>query len=172
MQVRILPGCGRRGWRNSDADGPRMPRFSTKRRVRHSAADMFALVADVERYPEFVPLCRDLIVRRRSARGEGIEVLTADMTVAYKMIHETFTSRVTLDKPRLNILVEYLDGPFRYLENRWVFRPLTEQTCEVEFFIAYEFNSRMLGILMGAMFDTAFRKFAEAFERRADLVFA
>jgi coenzyme Q-binding protein COQ10 len=148
-----------------------MPQFSTKRRVRHSAADMFALVADVERYPEFVPLCRNLIVRRRSARHDGIQVLTADMTVAYKMIHETFTSRVTLDKARLNILVEYLNGPFRYLENRWVFHALTEQTCEVEFFIAYEFNSRVLGIVMGAMFDTAFRKFAEAFERRADLVF-
>jgi len=148
-----------------------MPQFSTKRRVHHSAADMFALVADVERYPEFVPLCRDLMVRRRSTGNDGVEVLTADMTVAYKMIHETFTSRVTLDKPRLNILVEYLNGPFRHLENRWVFRPLTEHTCEVEFFIAYEFRSRMLGMLMGAMFDTAFRKFAEAFERRADMVF-
>lgn len=133
---------------------------------------MFALVADVERYPEFVPLCRDLMVRRRRAGNEGVEVLTADMTVAYKMVRETFTSRVTLDTPHLNILVEYLNGPFRYLENRWVFRPLTESTCEVEFFIAYEFRSRMLGVLMGAMFDTAFRKFAEAFERRADMVFA
>lgn len=149
-----------------------MPQFSTKRRIRHSSADMFALVADVERYPEFVPLCRDLIVRRRSSRGDEVEVLTADMTVAYKMICETFTSRVTLDRPRLNILVEYLNGPFRYLENRWVFRPLTEQMCEVEFFIAYEFRSRVLGVLMGAMFDTAFRKFADAFERRADMVFA
>jgi coenzyme Q-binding protein COQ10 len=167
-----LPGCERRGWPSSDVDRAWMPQFSTKRRVRHSAADMFALVADIERYPEFVPLCRDLIVRRRSHRGDEVEVLTADMTVAYKMICETFTSRVTLDKPRLNILVEYLNGPFRYLENRWVFRPLAEQMCEVEFFIAYEFRSRMLGVLMGAMFDTAFRKFADAFERRADMVFA
>ena len=133
---------------------------------------MFALVADVERYPEFVPLCRDLMVRRRRASNEGVEVLTADMTVAYKMICETFTSRVTLDEPCLSILVEYLNGPFRYLENRWVFRPLAEQMCEVEFFISYEFRSRMLGVLMGAMFDTAFRKFADAFERRADTVFA
>jgi coenzyme Q-binding protein COQ10 len=149
-----------------------MPQFSSKRRIRHSAADMFALVADVERYPEFVPLCRELIIRRRSTTSEGAEVLTADMTVAYKMIHETFTSRVTLDQAHLYILVEYLNGPFRHLENRWVFRPLGEQRCEIEFFIAYEFRSRMLGLVMGTMFDTAFRKFADAFERRADVVFA
>ena len=149
-----------------------MPRFTTKRRVRHSAADMFALVADVERYPEFVPLCRALKIRRRVASGDGVETLTAQMTVAYKMIRETFTSRVTLDRPHLRILVEYLDGPFSDLDNRWTFRPLGEQACEVEFFIAYEFRSRTLGLVMGAMFDAAFRRFAEAFERRADVVFA
>ena len=149
-----------------------MPQFSTTRRVQHSAPDMFALVADVERYPEFVPLCRGLKVRRRVVQAEGVEVLTADMTVAYKMIQETFTSKVTLDKPRLRILVEYLNGPFRQMENHWIFRPVSERTSEVEFFISYEFRSRMLGAVMGAVFDAAFRKFAEAFERRADRVFA
>jgi coenzyme Q-binding protein COQ10 len=97
-------------------------------------------------------------------------VLTADMTVAYKMIEETFTSRVTLDRPRLKITVEYLDGPFSQLENRWSFRPL-ERGSEIGFYIAYEFKSRMLGLLMGTMFETAFAKFAEAFERRADEVY-
>jgi coenzyme Q-binding protein COQ10 len=149
-----------------------MPRFSTTRRVRHAADDMFALVADVERYPEFVPLCRALKVRRRVASGEGIEVLTASMTVTYKMICETFTSRVTLDRPHLQILVEYLDGPFNHLDNRWTFRPIAERASEVAFFIAYEFRSRVLELVMGAMFDTAFRRFAEAFERRADIVYA
>ena len=133
---------------------------------------MFALVADVERYPEFVPLCRELKVRRRTVQAEGVEMLTADMTVAYKMIHETFTSKVTLDRPRLRILVEYLNGPFRQLENQWIFHPISERTSEIEFFISYEFRSRMLSALMGAVFDAAFRKFADAFERRADLVFA
>jgi coenzyme Q-binding protein COQ10 len=149
-----------------------MPQFSTRRKVQHSAAEMFALVADVERYPEFVPLCRDLDVRRRTTTADGREILTAQMTVAYKLIRETFTSRVTLDRQRLTIFVEYLDGPFRQLENRWEFRQLDEQRCEVEFFITYEFRSRALGMLMGTMFDHAFRKFAEAFERRADVVFA
>ena len=148
-----------------------MHSFHTTRSVRHSAADMFDLVADVERYPDFVPLCQKLVVRTREQDGEGRPVLVADMSVAYKIIRETFTSRVTLDKPKLEILVEYLDGPFRSLENRWSFRPGGERASEVDFHIVYEFRSRALGLLMGAMFDAAFRRFAEAFERRADTVY-
>jgi coenzyme Q-binding protein COQ10 len=149
-----------------------MPQFSTKRRVRHSASDMFDLVADVERYPEFVPLCRDLKVRRRTTTAEGVEVVIADMSVAYKLIRESFTSRVTLDRANLEILVEYLEGPFRELENRWTFHATGPETCEVEFFIRYEFRSRTFGMLVGAMFDAAFRRFAAAFERRADLIYS
>ena len=149
-----------------------MPQFSTTHRVRHEASDMFDLVADVEHYPEFVPLCRALKVRTRIPEPEGVEVLVADMTVAYKFVHETFTSRVTLDRPNLQILVEYLEGPFSRLENRWTFHATGERTCEVEFFISYEFKSRTLGLLMGTMFDAAFRRFAAAFERRADVVYA
>jgi coenzyme Q-binding protein COQ10 len=148
-----------------------MPEFATTRRVRHSASDMFNLVADVEKYPQFVPLCSALKIRERRNVGEGVEVLVADMTVAYKLIRETFRSRVTLDRPTLQILVEYLDGPFRRMENRWTFRALGAQSCEVGFFITYEFKSRMLGLLMGAMFDAAFRRFAAAFERRADEIY-
>jgi coenzyme Q-binding protein COQ10 len=133
---------------------------------------MFDLVADVERYTEFVPLCRALKVRKRTTEPNGVEILVADMTVAYKMISETFTSRVTLDRPRLQILVEYLEGPFSRLENRWTFRPTSESGCEVGFFISYEFKSRMLAVLMGSMFDLAFRRFASAFEQRADVVYS
>jgi coenzyme Q-binding protein COQ10 len=148
-----------------------MPEFTTKRRVRHAAADMFDLVADVERYPEFVPLCRDLKVRQRISEPEGVEIVVADMTVAYKLIRETFTSRVTLDRQNLQILVEYLQGPFSRMENRWSFHPLGEQSCEVEFFITYDFKSRAFAMLMGAMFEVAFRRFAAAFEQRADQVY-
>ncbi len=148
-----------------------MPTFSSKRRVRHTPENMFDLVADVEKYPLFLPLCEELRVRRRTSAGEGTpETLVADMTVGYKAIRETFTSRVALDRPRLRILVEYVDGPFRHLENRWTFR-LAEGGCEVEFFITYEFRSFALGMLMGTMFDRAFRKFSEAFERRADAIY-
>ncbi|MGX5733464.1 type II toxin-antitoxin system RatA family toxin [Bosea thiooxidans] len=147
-----------------------MPMFNSSRRVRYSPEQMFALVADVEKYPQFLPLCEGLVVRRRLPQEGGGEVLLADMTVGYKAIRETFTSRVTLDPANLKILVEYVDGPFRHLENRWTFKP-HEIGCEIGFFITYEFASRMLGLLMGTMFDKAFRKFAEAFEKRADLVY-
>ena len=148
-----------------------MPQFRTKRHVRHAASNMFDLVADVERYPEFVPLCQSLRVRRRTESGEGIETVVADMTVAYKVMRETFASRVTLDRPNLQILVEYLDGPFSRMENRWDFQPVGDHLCNVAFFISYEFKSRMFAMLMGAVFETAFRRFASAFERRADQVY-
>jgi coenzyme Q-binding protein COQ10 len=148
-----------------------MPQFSTKRRVQHSAADMFDLVADVEHYPEFVPLCRSLQVRQRYKDDAGRDVIVADMTVAYKIVNEAFTSRVTLERNKLEILVEYLEGPFRKMNNRWTFQPAGDTACDVEFFIAYEFRSRTLGLLMGTMFETAFRRFSAAFERRADQVF-
>ncbi len=148
-----------------------MASFSTTRRVAHSAADMFELVADAEEYPKFVPLCEALKIRGRQDLGEGREVLVADMTVSFKLVRETFTSRVVLDRPANIIRVAYLDGPFRHLDNVWTFRDLGEKSCEVGFSIDYEFRSRTLGALMGAMFDRAFRKFAEAFEARADLVY-
>ena len=147
-----------------------MPQFSNKRRVRHAAADMFDLVADVEKYPQFVPLCTGLKMRSRTVKGDAT-IIVASMTVAYKVVSQTFTSRVTLDRPTLKILVEYLDGPFSRLQNRWTFRPTGDNACEVEFFIDYEFKSRTLAMLMGAMFDTAFHKFSAAFEKRADEVY-
>ena len=131
---------------------------------------MFALVADVERYPEFVPLCQSLKVLNRAALG-GKETVTATMTVAYKVLRESFTSRIVLDPAAREIRVAYLDGPFRYLENVWSFRPLGDKACEVGFRISYEFRSRLLAALMGAAFDRAFRKFAGAFEARADQIY-
>ena len=85
-----------------------MPRFSSKRRVHHTATQMFDLVADVERYPEFVPLCQSLKIRQRTPKEDGTEIVIADMTVSFKLVRETFTSRVTLDRPNLKIMVEYL----------------------------------------------------------------
>ncbi len=148
-----------------------MPVFKTERRVRHRPDQMFDLVADVEKYPLFVPLCESLKVRRRvNAGDDGIEILVADMTVAYKMIRETFTSRVTLDRPRLHILAEYIDGPFSRLENHWRFAAAGEGAL-VTFSIDYEFRSRALALVMGAIFDAAFRRFATAFEARADDIY-
>jgi coenzyme Q-binding protein COQ10 len=149
-----------------------VPSFRNERRVRHRSDQMFDLVADVERYPEFVPLCTGLRVRSRRPDPQGRETVLAEMSVGYKMIRERFTSRVLLDKPRLRVVVEYIDGPFRHLENIWTFRDDAEPGRSlVTFFIDYEFRSRTLGVLMGAMFDAAFRKFADAFEQRADKLY-
>jgi coenzyme Q-binding protein COQ10 len=132
---------------------------------------MYDLVADVEKYPEFVPMCTGMHVRRVTDKGEGITVMVAAMTVAYKLIRQTFTSRATLDRPNLKILVEYLDGPFQRMQNRWTFHPAGDEACDVEFFIDYEFRSRTLAALMGAVFETVFRRMTTAFERRADQVY-
>ena len=148
-----------------------MPSFNSRRRVSHTASQMFDLVADVERYPEFVPLCSALKVRQRTPNPDGTEIVIADMTVSFKLVRENFTTRVTLDRPNLKILVEYLRGPFSNLENRWTFEPRPDNACEVGFFLSYEFKSRMLAMLMGTMFDTAFQRFAAAFEKRADVIY-
>ncbi|WP_024585745.1 type II toxin-antitoxin system RatA family toxin [Aliihoeflea sp. 2WW] len=148
-----------------------MPKYETTRRVRHSPEQMFALVADVEKYPQFLPMCEALSVRSKKER-HGLTMLIADMTVGYKALRETFTSNVVL-KPAENIIdVSYVDGPFRYLDNRWHFEATEDGGTAVHFFIDYEFKSRILGAMMGAMFDRAFRMFAEAFEKRADDIYA
>ena len=147
-----------------------MPAFDTTRRVQHTAAQMFNLVSDVEAYPQFLPLCTSLRVLRRTVEGET-ETFVAEMQVGYKAIRETFKTRVTCEKPTQRILVEYIDGPFRYLRNRWVFRDESAGGSHVDFHIDYEFKSRILGMLMGSMFDQAFRRFADAFERRADAIY-
>lgn len=148
-----------------------MPQFSSVKRVHHRAEQMFALVADVEAYPQFLPMCEALTIRSRKER-DGKTLLIADMTVGYKLIRETFTSQVLL-KPDENVIdVKYVDGPFRYLDNRWTFKPVGDGSeCDVEFFIDYEFKSRTLGLLMGTMFDLAFKKFSDAFEKRADQIY-
>lgn len=132
---------------------------------------MYDLVADVERYPEFLPLCESLRVIRRQDKPEGGQVLVAEMGVGYKAIRERFTTRVSLDPGARKIVAEYIDGPFRHLENRWTFKDAEGGGCDVDFFITYEFKSRTLGLLMGSMFDRAFRKFTDAFEGRAARIY-
>ena len=144
--------------------------YEIKHTVAHSADDMFKLVADVESYPKFLPLCEALKLKRRETRG-GKEVLIATMSVGYKLIRESFTTEVILDSEARSIVVHYLDGPFSYLENRWSFRPLTSKACEIDFYIAYSFRSRLLERLMGGLFDKAVRKYTTAFEERADAIY-
>lgn len=152
-----------------------MPRFDTIRTVPFSAEEMFALVADVEKYPIFVPLCESLVVHSREQRDDGTGLIMATMGIGYKAIREKFTTSVTLDQSARVIFVQHKNGPFRKLENLWSFTPRLEQagdqSSDVRFELDYEFSSPLLAVLMGAVFDTAFRKFAEAFEQRAAVVY-
>lgn len=151
-----------------------MPSFRTVRKVAHSPQRMFELVADVERYPEFLPFCKSLMVKRRTTDQAGVETVIAAMNIGYKAINESFISRVKLDRTKLRIVAEYVDGPFSFLDNRWSF--MADETsgpggAAVEFYITYEFKSRMLQMLAGAVFDRIFRIFSEAFEARADQIY-
>ncbi len=150
-----------------------MPSFSTTRRVPFTPRQMFDLVADVERYPQFLPLCEALTVKNRGSDG-GRPVMVCEMTVGYHAIRESFTSRVVLDEANLTVhagsVPEHPSGPFRRIENRWVFKP-APGGCDVEFFIAYEFKSTMLAMLVGSLFDRVFRRYTQAFEDRARAVY-
>jgi len=147
-----------------------MPNFETTHRVLHSADEMFALVADIESYPQFVPLCSALRIEKRTADENG-ETLIARMTASYKLFSESFTTKVRVQPQQRVILVDYLDGPFRKLENRWTFFPSGEDACRIQFYLDYEFRSLPLQMLMGSVFDKAFRKFSTAFEERADAIY-
>ena len=150
-----------------------MPSFTTVHRVRHLPEKMFDIVADIRAYPEFVPMCTNMRVRSETER-HGQKILIADMSVGYKAINETFTSQVVLNKEEMEIRTKYLEGPFRYLHNSWKFRHCDADSagCDIEFYIDYEFKSRALAMLMGAMFDRVFARFTRAFEERADKIYA
>ena len=157
-----------------------MPQFTNHRIVPFSPDQMFDLVADVARYPEFLPLCESLAILTRAPDGPGSERIVARMTVGYGLLRETFTVEVRLFRSEHRIAVRYLEGPFRRLDNAWAFKPQATGPhptrpratgCAIDFFIAYEFRSLPLQMLMGAVFDRAFRRFAEAFELRAAEVY-
>ena len=148
-----------------------MPKIASQRRVDYTPEQMFDLVADIENYPHFVPMCETLLIRSRRKREDGSELVTAAMTIGYKLFRETFTSRVTLDRTRLAIIVTYVDGPLQSLENCWSFTAIGPRGCLVDFKLSYELRSRTLAMIMGSVFDRVFGRFAEAFERRAHAVY-
>jgi len=171
-----------------------MPTHAEKRRVPHSPEEMFALVADIEKYPEFLPWC---VGTRITSRKGG--VVLADMVIGYKMFRERFTSRVTLNPERTErevdkatdehtpvepgaadeggtappprIDVQYMDGPFKYLNNQWIFLPEPDGTCTVDFYVDFEFRSKILQKIIGAVFNEAVKIMVHAFEKRADTVY-
>ncbi len=142
-----------------------MPTHAEKKILPYTQEQMFDLVADIERYPEFLPWC----VACRVTKVEG-PVIWGDLMVGFKVFREKFTSKVTLHAPG-RIDVEYIDGPFRYLNNHWQFNPTTDgQSTEVDFFIDFEFRSRMLQAVASTVFNEAVRRMVGAFETRAGAI--
>ena len=145
-----------------------MPTHSEKRIVPYSADEMYALIADVARYPEFLPWCAAARIRGTRPLPDGAgEVMEADLVISFKVYRERFGSRVTLRPAERRIDVEYLEGPFRYLQNHWAFVPLGDQRCEIDFFVDFEFRSALLQRLIGLVFHEAMLRIVRAFEKRA-----
>lgn len=142
-----------------------MPGIHEVRRLPYSAEQMYELVADVGRYGEFLPW----IVATR-IKSETETELVADMLVGFKALREKFTSRVEKRRPE-EIRVHYVDGPLRDLDNRWLFRPLGPQECEIEFSVEFAFRNALFEAIAGQYFDRAFRKMVAAFETRAEALY-
>jgi coenzyme Q-binding protein COQ10 len=131
---------------------------------------MYALIADIEKYPEFLPWCSGCRIRGRRPEGAA-EIVDADLIISFKVFRERFGSRVTLHPEERRIVVEYLDGPFKYLNNNWHFAPISESECEVDFFVDFEFKSRTLQAVIGVVFGEAMRRIVRAFEDRAKVLY-
>ena len=141
-----------------------MPTHAEERFLPYTQDQLFDLVAGVEHYPEFLPWC----LAARITKREGNEI-RADLMVGFKLIRESFTSRVTLSPPK-RIDVKYLDGPVRYLDNHWIFKP-QEGGCLIDFYVDFEFRSRLLGRLMGPLFNEAVKRMVAAFDARARAIY-
>ena len=135
---------------------------SEQRVLPYRPEQLFDLVADIERYPEFLPWCLAARIRQREPN-----LIVADLVIGFRVIRERFTSRVTLDRPALQIDVAYTEGPFKYLKNHWEFHPVAEAGCRIDFHVEFEFKSAILQKLMGVVFHEAVRRMVAAFEARA-----
>ena len=143
-----------------------MPTHSETKTLPYTADQMYDLVADVAKYPEFLPWCAAARIRSREARPDGAEVMAADLVISFKVFRERFGSRVTLWPETRKIDTEYLDGPFKYMESTWAFRD-AEGGCEVDFFVDFEFRNAILQSVIGVVFNDAMKRIVRAFERRA-----
>ena len=146
-----------------------MPTHAEKRTMPYSAQQMYDLVVDVGSYPEFLPWCAAARIRKITP-SENLVIMDADLVIAFKVFRERFGSRVTMDAENTLIIVEYLDGPFKYLKNNWKFTE-NETGCEVDFYVDFEFKSKILQTLIGVVFAEAMRRIVGAFEKRAQALY-
>lgn len=148
-----------------------MPKRSEIRQLPYTAQQMYDLVADIERYPEFLPWNSAARIRSRVSRPDGAEIIEADLVISFKVFRERFGSRVTVWPDNLKIDTEYLDGPFRYLMSGWRFRDLSDSESEIDFFVDFEFRNALLAKLIGVFFDEAMSRIVRAFEARAKVLY-
>ena len=139
-----------------------MPTHAEKRLLPYSPAQLYGLVIDIERYPDFLPWCLAARLRKREERQ-----IVADLVIGFKMVRERFTSRVAFDPVSQRIDVTYTDGPFRYLNNHWRFEAHPEG-CEIDFYVDFEFRSKILRKMIEPLFNEAVRRMVAAFEGRAN----
>ncbi|MFW8634605.1 type II toxin-antitoxin system RatA family toxin [Cribrihabitans pelagius] len=143
-----------------------MPTHSETRQLPYSAQQMYDLVADVARYPEFLPWCAAARIRSRTPFGTA-EIMEADLVISFKVFRERFGSRVTLYPDEYKIDTEYVDGPFRHMKSNWAFAPRGDGSCDVTFFVDFEFKNAVLQGIIGVVFNEAMQRIVRAFERRA-----
>jgi len=144
-----------------------MPNHSENRKLLYSAEQMYQLVADVGKYPDFLPWCSAARIRSREIEGDS-EIMLADLIISFKVFRERFGSKVILYPLVRQIETEYLDGPFKFLKSSWKFTEINENECEVDFFVNFEFKSRLLQSIIGVVFGEAMNRIVRAFEKRAD----
>lgn len=143
-----------------------MPTHSETRQMPYTAQQMYGLVADVAQYPRFLPWCAAARIRSRSQQGPA-EIMEADLVISFKVFRERFGSRVTLFADEMRIDTEYLDGPFRHMKSNWSFAARDDGSCDVTFFVDFEFKNAVLQGIIGVVFNEAMQRIVKAFERRA-----
>ena len=148
-----------------------MPTHSETRRLPYTAQQMYDLVADVGSYPEFLPWCAAARIRQLTPQPDGSEVMEADLVISFKVFRERFGSRVVLWPETYKIDTEYLDGPFRYMKSNWAFADAGDGSCDVSFFVDFEFKNAILQGIIGVVFNEAMQRIVRAFERRADALY-
>ena len=148
-----------------------MPTHHETRRLPYTARQMYDLVADVARYPEFLPWNAAERIRSRTPLEGGREVMAADLIISFKVFRERFGSRVVLDPGAMTVDTEYLDGPFKHMKSTWAFRDRPEGGCEVEFFVDFEFRNAILQKVIGVVFNEAMLRIVRAFEDRAKVLY-
>ncbi|MEP5152045.1 type II toxin-antitoxin system RatA family toxin [Planktotalea sp.] len=147
-----------------------MPTHSETRHMPYSASQMYDLVADVAKYPEFLPWCAGARIRSRTPEGAS-EVMLADLVISFKVFRERFGSRVVLHEADKKIDTEYLDGPFKYMKSNWAFEDAKGGGCNVQFFVDFEFKNAILQGIIGLVFNEAMQRIVRAFESRAEALY-